>query len=47
MTAVQHKCAEGHLRKHTSFNLELDGLQQQRATPLSTPVSKEQENEAM
>lgn len=42
----QRWCAEGHFRKHTSFNLELDGLQQQRAVPLSTPVSKEQENEA-
>lgn len=46
-SSVQQQCEEGYFRKHTSFNLELDGLLQQRAMPLSTPVSKEQENEAM
>lgn len=46
-SSVQQRCAEGRFRKHTSFNLELHWLQQRRAMPLSTPVSKEQENEAM
>lgn len=30
-SSVQQQCAEGHFRKHISFNLELDGLKQQRA----------------
>ncbi len=46
-SSVQQQRVEGHFRKHISFNLELDGLQQQRAMSLSTPVSKEQENEVM
>lgn len=28
--SVQQQCAEGYFRKHTSFNLELDGLQQRQ-----------------
>lgn len=30
-SSVQQQCAEGHFRKHTSFNLELDGLKQHTA----------------
>lgn len=34
---------DSHLRKHTSFNLELNGLEQRRAATF-TPVSREEEN---
>ena len=37
--------AEKHLRMHNLSNLEADGLQQQKTTVASTPVSREQKSE--